>query len=71
MRRTRKGMRLALADALDLRRLAGYGAAALKKSGQFALHTKALPGNPYDGHPMAAIMPPHGEDQRTHHKFRA
>ena len=27
------------------------------KAGQFALHAKALPGNPYDGHTLAAIIP--------------
>jgi len=27
------------------------------KGGQFALHAKALPGNPYDGHALAAIIP--------------
>lgn len=27
------------------------------KGGQFALHAKALPGNPYDGHSLAAIIP--------------
>ncbi|TIX20236.1 MAG: IS5/IS1182 family transposase, partial [Mesorhizobium sp.] len=34
-------------------------ATTLKRSngGQFALHAKALPGNPYDGHTLAAIIP--------------
>ena len=27
------------------------------KGGQFALHAKALPGNPYDGHTLALIIP--------------
>ena len=27
------------------------------KGGQFALHVKALPGNPYDGHTLAVIIP--------------
>jgi IS5 family transposase len=27
------------------------------KGGQFALHAKALPGNPYDGHTLAQIVP--------------
>lgn len=27
------------------------------KGGQFALHAKALPGNPYDGHTLARIIP--------------
>src|SRR5437016_9447797 len=27
------------------------------KGGQFALHAKALPGNPYDGHTIAEIVP--------------
>lgn len=27
------------------------------KGGQFALHAKALPGNPYDGHTLAQIIP--------------
>ncbi len=27
------------------------------KGGQFALHAKALPGNPYDGHTLAEIIP--------------
>jgi IS5 family transposase len=27
------------------------------KGGQFALHAKALPGNPYDGHTLASIIP--------------
>ncbi len=27
------------------------------KGGQFALHAKALPGNPYDGHTLAKIIP--------------
>jgi IS5 family transposase len=27
------------------------------KGGQFIAHTKALPGNPYDGHTLATIMP--------------
>ena len=27
------------------------------RGGQFALHAKALPGNPYDGHTLAAIIP--------------
>ena len=27
------------------------------KGGQFALHARALPGNPYDGHTLAAIIP--------------
>jgi IS5 family transposase len=32
------------------------------KGGQFALHAKALPGNPYDGHTLATIIP---EMERT------
>jgi IS5 family transposase len=32
------------------------------KGGQFALHAKALPGNPYDGHTLATIIP---EVERT------
>jgi transposase, IS5 family len=34
-------------------------ATTLKRSrgGQFALHAKALPGNPYDGHTLATIIP--------------
>jgi IS5 family transposase len=32
------------------------------KGGQFALHAKALPGNPYDGHTLAEIIP---EMERT------
>ena len=27
------------------------------KGGQFAIHAKALPGNPYDGHTLAAVIP--------------
>ena len=27
------------------------------KGGQFALHAKALPGNPYDGHTLATVIP--------------
>ncbi|ESW67186.1 hypothetical protein X771_15065 [Mesorhizobium sp. LSJC277A00] len=27
------------------------------KDGQFALHAKALPGNPYDGHTLASVIP--------------
>lgn len=27
------------------------------KGGQFALYAKALPGNPYDGHTLAAVIP--------------
>ena len=27
------------------------------RGGQFALHAKALPGNPYDGHTLAEIIP--------------
>lgn len=27
------------------------------KGGQFALHAMALPGNPYDGHTLATIIP--------------
>jgi IS5 family transposase len=27
------------------------------KGGQFALPAKALPGNPYDGHTLAAVIP--------------
>lgn len=27
------------------------------KGGQFALHAKALPGNPYDGHTLANVIP--------------
>src|SRR4029078_12564884 len=27
------------------------------KGGQFALHAKALPGNPYDGHTLGQIIP--------------
>ena len=27
------------------------------KGGQFALHAKALPGNPYDGHTLAVVIP--------------
>ena len=27
------------------------------KGGQFAIHAKALPGNPYDGHTLATIIP--------------
>jgi transposase, IS5 family len=27
------------------------------KGGQFAIHAKALPGNPYDGHTLAKITP--------------
>jgi IS5 family transposase len=34
-------------------------ATTLKRSmgGQFALHAKALPGNPYDGHTLASLIP--------------
>ncbi len=32
------------------------------KGGQFALHAKALPGNPYDGHTLASVIP---EMERT------
>ena len=34
-------------------------ATTLKRSraGQFALHAKALPGNPYDGHTLATVIP--------------
>jgi len=34
-------------------------ATTIKRSGggQFALHAKALPGNPYDGHTLATIIP--------------
>jgi IS5 family transposase len=32
------------------------------KGGQFALHAKALPGNPYDGHTLATVIP---EMERT------
>lgn len=34
-------------------------ASTLKRSkgGQFALHAKALPGNPYDGHALATVIP--------------
>jgi transposase, IS5 family len=34
-------------------------ATALKRSpgGQFVLHAKALPGNPYDGHTLAEVIP--------------
>lgn len=27
------------------------------KGGQFALHAKALPGNPYDGQTLASLIP--------------
>ena len=27
------------------------------KGGQFIAHAKALPGNPYDGHTLAAVIP--------------
>jgi IS5 family transposase len=27
------------------------------RGGQFALHAKALPGNPYDGHTLATVIP--------------
>ena len=27
------------------------------KGGQFALHAKALPGSPYDGHTLASLIP--------------
>ena len=27
------------------------------KGGQFVLHAKALPGNPYDGHTLAVVIP--------------
>ena len=27
------------------------------KGGQFALHAKALPGNPYDGHTLNTVIP--------------
>ncbi len=27
------------------------------KGGQFALHAMALPGNPYDGHTLATVIP--------------
>ena len=27
------------------------------KGGQFAIHAKALPGNPYDGHTLATVIP--------------
>ena len=27
------------------------------KGGQFVIHAKALPGNPYDGHTLATIIP--------------
>ena len=29
----------------------------LSKGGQFTAHAKALPGNPYDGHTLAAVIP--------------
>jgi transposase, IS5 family len=34
-------------------------ATTLKRSsgGQFVLHAKALPGNPYDGHTLASVIP--------------
>lgn len=35
---------------------------ARSKGGQFALHAKALPGNPYDGHTLATVIP---DMQRT------
>jgi len=39
-------------------------ATTLKRSqgGQFALRAKALPGNPYDGHTLASVIP---EMERT------
>jgi IS5 family transposase len=41
-----------------MRRAAGT-ATTLKhcKGGQFAIHAQALPGNPYDGHTLARIIP--------------
>ena len=27
------------------------------KGGQFAVHAKTIPGNPYDGHTLAAVLP--------------
>ncbi len=33
------------------------------KGGQFALHAKALPGDPYDGHTLAAII---SDMEKTH-----
>jgi IS5 family transposase len=46
------------AQALRIRRQVSV-ATTLKrrKGGQFAIHAKALPGNPYDGHTLAKIIP--------------
>ena len=31
--------------------------AQARKGGQFVTHVKALPGNPYDGHTLATVIP--------------
>ncbi len=40
------------------------------KGGQFAIHAKALPGNPYDGHTLGHRDPGHGGARRQHHNAR-
>ena len=39
------------------------GATTVKRSkgGQFVIHAKALPGNPYDGHTLASVIPKSGK----------
>ena len=37
------------------------------KGGQFAIHAKALPGNPYDGHTLATVIPDMERPSATHH----
>jgi IS5 family transposase len=45
------------ACALRVRRQGVATTLKRSKGGQFALHAKALPGNPYDGHTLAEVIP--------------
>ena len=38
------------------------------KGGQFVTHVKALPGNPYDGHTLATVIPDMEALDRQHHR---
>ena len=55
------GLRIGLKQAAAVNRRRDFGGfppfAAPSKGGQFSLHAKALPGNPYDGHTLETVLP--------------
>ena len=58
------------APALRVRRqgLRRHHRSSARKGGQFVAHVKALPGNPYDGHTLATVIPDIEAHDRQHHR---